>query len=126
MLFGLLAGAFVVWVIYSADGPGLPRFIALLYDYPNGDKLGHFLLMGGLAFLLTLPLSRRYQLPGLGFLAVLIAIEEFSQRFFNNRHPSWSDLACSLAGVVVFGGLALWLSGSFRKIKPEGIETKEV
>jgi polysaccharide biosynthesis protein VpsQ len=103
------AVAFVVWVIRSADGPGLPGFITRLYNFPYGDKLGHFLLMGSLAFLMMLTLAPRYQFPGLGVLAALIAIEEFSQRFFFGRHSDWLDLACSLAGLVVLGGLGMWL-----------------
>jgi hypothetical protein len=105
----LLMLAFVVWIILSADGPGLPLFITALYNYPNGDKIGHFLLMGTLAFVLTLALPKKGQLPGLGLLAIALAIEEFSQRFFG-RHSDLLDLACSYAGLIVFGGMALWFT----------------
>jgi hypothetical protein len=104
------ATAFVTWVILSVDGLGLPPIITRLYAYPYGDKLGHFLLMGLLSFLLTLALPRRWQLPALAILSMLLATEEYSQRFFNGRHSDWLDLACSLAGVCLFGGLALWLT----------------
>jgi VanZ family protein len=81
-----------------------------LYAYPNGDKLGHFLLMGLLAFLIALALPRRWQILALILLALALTGEEFSQRFFSGRHSDWLDLACSLAGMTVFGGLALWLT----------------
>ena len=105
-----LAVAFVAWIIVSVDGPGLPPFITRLYVYPNGDKVGHFLLMGLLAFLITLALPQRWQIPALLLLALVLTGEEFSQRFFNGRHSDWLDLACSLAGVTLFGGLSLWLT----------------
>jgi VanZ family protein len=110
-----LAVVFVVWVIVSVDGPGLPPFITRLYAYPNGDKLGHFLLIGLLAFLITLALPRRWQIPALLLLALVLTSEEFSQRFFSGRHSDWFDLACSLAGMTVFGGLALWLTRRKRR-----------
>jgi hypothetical protein len=107
--------AFVTWVTLSVDGPGLPPLITRLYSYPNGDKLGHLLLMGLLALFLTLALPRRWQLPALAILSMLLATEEYTQRFINGRHSDWLDLVCSLAGVCLFGGLALWLTR--RKIK---------
>ncbi len=116
LLAALVIGtvAFMTWVILSVDGPGLPPIITRLYAYPNGDKLGHLLLMGLLAFVLTLALPRRWQLPVLSILAMLLAAEEYSQRFFN-RHSDWLDLFCSLAGMCLFGGLALWITR--RRIK---------
>ena len=110
IVLAALAVTFVVWVIVSVDGPGLPPFITQLYTYPNGDKLGHFLLMGLLAFLIALALPQRWQIPALLLLALVLTGEEFSQRFFSVRHSDWLDLACSLAGMTVFGGLALWLT----------------
>jgi len=110
IVLALLALAFVAWIILRADsGHGVPGFITALYAYPNGDKLGHFLLMGALAFAITLALPRRGQLPGLGVLALALAAEEFSQRFFG-RHSDLLDLVCSYAGLIVFGGLELWLT----------------
>jgi VanZ family protein len=42
--------------------------------------------------------------------AGVVAVEEFSQRFFPERNSSWADLASSLAGIVVFGALAWFLT----------------
>jgi polysaccharide biosynthesis protein VpsQ len=112
----VLVLAFVAWIILSADvGHGVPGFITALYAFPNGDKVGHFLLMGALAFVLTLALPRKAQFPGLVLLSLLLAAEEFSQRFFG-RHSTWADLLSSLAGVLVLGGLAVWLT---RKKSPK-------
>lgn len=115
IVLAALAVAFVVWIIVSADGSGLPPFITRLYAYSNGDKLGHFLLMGLLAFLIALALPRRWQIPALLLLALVLTGEEFSQRFFGGRHSDWLDLSCSLAGVAVCGGLALWLTRHKRR-----------
>jgi polysaccharide biosynthesis protein VpsQ len=126
ILAALLAVAFVAWIIVSADEDHLPGFITALYDFPNGDKLGHFLLMGTLALILTLALPKRFRLTGLIILAAGLAIEEFSQRFFQHRTSSWLDLASSLAGIVVFGGLCLWLTRSIAKKMTVKNEEKEM
>lgn len=110
ILLAVLGITFVAWVILSADGGSMPGFIAALYRFPNGDKLGHFLLMGILAFIITLALPRRFRLAGLAVLAAILGLEEFSQQFINHRTSSWLDLICSLAGVAVFGGASLWIS----------------
>jgi hypothetical protein len=110
ILLAVLGIVFVAWVILSADRGSMPGFIAALYRFPNGDKLGHFLLMGVLAFIITLALPRRFQPAGLAVLAAVLALEEFSQQFINHRTSSWLDLICSLAGVAVFGGASLWIS----------------
>jgi VanZ family protein len=110
VILAALAGIlFVAWVIRSADEGSLPGFITALYAFPNGDKVGHFLLMGMLALIISLALPRRLRLAGLIVLSALLAIEEFSQQFFTNRHADWLDLACSLAGVALFGGVGGWL-----------------
>jgi polysaccharide biosynthesis protein VpsQ len=97
-------------IILFADRGQMPAFIAQLYNFPNGDKVGHFFLMGGLAFITGLLLPDSWKKRGLFVLAGLIALEEFSQLLFSHRTFSLLDLACSLAGVAAFGLLSLWLS----------------
>lgn len=118
IIFAILALAalgFVGWIILSADRGNMPSLISFMYSFPNGDKLGHFLLMGALAFVVTLALPLRFRRIGLIVLAVALTAEEFSQQFFASRSASWLDLACSLAGVAVFGLLALRITRSFKK-----------
>lgn len=84
-----------------------------LYDFPNGDKLGHFVLFGLLNFFLTFAfLSRFQQNPkrfalSAGFiLAAVITAEEFSQRYFSTRTFDLGDLTASLLGVFIGGWIA--------------------
>jgi hypothetical protein len=102
-------------IVITADRGKLPVFITVLYNFPGGDKAGHFILMGILNLLATrLALARnptgswrQTALTGL-VVAALAALEEFSQRFFPYRHATWGDFASSLAGIAVFGTIA-WL-----------------
>ena len=116
ILFGIL----VVVIIVLADAGTLPRYLGPFYDFPNGDKVGHFLLYGVLVFLIDLtffqalpPLSslgtRRKLLAvkcGL-ILAPIITVEEFSQQYFSHRTFDLIDLTFSYLGVIFFSWLAL-------------------
>ncbi len=108
----LLAAAFflfILFIVVLADQNRLPGFITVLYNFPYGDKVGHFLLFGGLSFLLNLslpPRPLRYHILATLLLAALIALEEASQALFASRHPDPADLAASLAGTACFGILA--------------------
>jgi len=104
---------FIIAIVVAADLGILPRYLGVVYDFPNGDKIGHFVLFGLLSFLLILTFIRSRQnrtsklialTTGL-ILALLIALEEFSQGFVATRTFSLVDLAASWAGVA-FGGFA--------------------
>jgi hypothetical protein len=111
LVFVVLLAAIVI----TANRGMLPVFITVLFNFPGGDKVGHFILMGILNLLATrLALARnpagswrQAALTGL-VVAALTGLEEFSQRFFPYRHASWGDFASSLAGIAVFGTIA-WL-----------------
>src|SRR5689334_23779035 len=89
----ILFGLFILLVIVLADTEHLPRFIKVIYDFPYGDKLGHFILYGLLALFVTLALmgtfsnrtSKHVALTTGLVLALLIGLEEFSQRYFSSR-----------------------------------------
>ena len=106
---------FIVTVIVLADNGSLPHSIRAIYDFPNGDKLGHFILFGLLNFFITRAYlssfpskSRAWAALSIGLvLAVFIGVEEWSQRFFPNRTSDVVDLLASYAGVVTFGFLAV-------------------
>ena len=108
---------FIIAIIVLADNGDLPHSIRAIYDFPNGDKLGHFILFGLLNFFITRayftsfpakPRTRAALSVGL-ILAVFIGFEEWTQRFFSNRTSDVFDLLASYAGVVTFGFLAvLW------------------
>ncbi|MBI4928456.1 MAG: VanZ family protein [Anaerolineae bacterium] len=114
----LLAAVFTVFIlviVVLADQGRLPGFITVLIDFPNGDKLGHFLLMGGLSLLVNLALpagADRRHILALWLVAVLVALEEISQSWFGTRHPDLTDLLASLAGIVLLGKLGWWINNT--------------
>jgi len=113
---------FIIAVIILADIGSLPRSITALYDFPNGDKLGHFVLYGLLNCFITIAFlsshlskhfdalsaaSRGWVTLSIGLtLALLIALEEYSQKFFSTRTFDLIDLFASYLGVVVGGWVA--------------------
>ena len=113
ILITALFAAFLLAVIILAD-IGQLGFLGIVYSFPFGDKAGHFILLGILAFLVVLTTlrSRRFLDPRLVavsvtlFLAMLAAAEEYSQKFFALRTFSLLDLFFSWAGLV----LGAWLA----------------
>ncbi len=110
----ILFTVFIILVIVLADRGQLGP-IHFLYDFPYGDKLGHFILYGLLNFFLTLaflrPLhrfDRKLVALSIGLiLALLIGAEEYSQKFFANRTFDLIDLLASYLGLIVGGWAAL-------------------
>ena len=113
--FAVLFLAFIIGLIVLADADLLPDFINAIYDFPNGDKVGHFILYGLLnffitrAFLSALPTRRGgWVTLSVGLiLALFVALEEFSQMFFVARTFSLLDLTASFLGIVI-GGLVAY------------------
>ena len=111
----LLFFIFILAIIVLADNGNIPPFIRSMYDFQNGDKLGHFILFGLLNFFLTraflsaLPSkSRSWVTLSVGLtLALGIALEEWSQQFFFARTFDLIDLFASYAGLLVGGWMAL-------------------
>ena len=112
--FAALFLAFIIGLIVLADADLLPDFINAIYDFPNGDKVGHFVLYGLLnffitrAFLSSLPIRRGgwVTLSVGSILALFVALEELSQMFFSARTFSLLDLTASLLGIIVGGWVA--------------------
>jgi VanZ family protein len=107
-------GVFILLVIVLAD-TGHLGFLDIVYEIPRADKLAHFLLYGILALLINLTLARSYPdqsrsrlawISGL-LLALLIGLEEFSQRLFANRTFSLVDLTAGYLGVLFFSWIAV-------------------
>ena len=104
LAFALLLAAIVV----AADRGVLPGVVQQLYAFPGGDKVGHFLLMGGFALVATLALPRPVARAGLAasvplgalVVLVLVTLEEASQARFPGRTLSALDLAASYAGIA--------------------------
>lgn len=104
----VLAGIVVLADIRETQHLFLP-----IRKLPYGDKIGHFLLMGFLSFLVNLTLKAKsfriwklkYLLGSIIVLAV-VTIEEFSQIFIRGRSFDLRDLAADIAGILIFGELA--------------------
>lgn len=113
-IISVLFSIFILAIIVLADNGSLPRWLHVLYDFPNGDKLGHFILYGLLNFFITraflssrLSKSRSWATLSVGLiLSLLIALEEWSQQFFSTRTFDLMDLLASLAGVLLGGWAA--------------------
>jgi VanZ family protein len=110
LLFFLL----IVAIILMVDADQFPDFVKRLYQFPGGDKAGHFILFGLLSFLLNesaltlLPKRNpaRLVLTVSLLLATLIGLEEWSQSLFPARTMSITDLLASYTGVTLFALLA--------------------
>jgi VanZ family protein len=110
----ILFALFIILIIVLAD-LGKLGILPTINRIPLGDKAGHFILYGILTLLINLTLFRSVPfqsqkrtavISGL-ILALLIGLEEFSQRNFSSRTFSLGDLTASYLGVIFFAWLAL-------------------
>jgi len=112
-----LFGIFIIAIIILAD-MGHLGFLRMLTNH-NLDKVGHFILYGSMTLLLDLTffrshphLSRKLILLRVGLIfALLIGLEEFSQRYFASRTFDLIDLTFSYLGVICFSWTAYKLQG---------------
>ena len=112
----ILFAIFIIAIVILADSGHL-GLLGAVYRFPYGDKVGHFVLFGILNFLVTV--TRLYSLPPErvdasdeaistgSILGILVALEEFSQRWFHSRSANVFDLLASLAGMLIGGWLAV-------------------
>jgi hypothetical protein len=111
-----LAFVAIIVIILLADFRVIPKRVFTLYDFPYGDKVGHFFLMGLFSFLVNMSLNMRKVsvfsvsiLLGSLIVVILTTVEEFSQSFFPSRTASFFDLAASYLGIFVIGNLSVWI-----------------
>lgn len=91
--------------------------LGVVYEYPHGDKAGHFLLFGLLTFMVDMtalrlfPNESRFRVMLRSTLLVMayMALDEFSQIFFPSRDPDVFDLLSGYAGVAVAVVVALFV-----------------
>lgn len=104
----------IISIIAIADNRHLPSFLRAIYDFPFGDKVGHFILFGIFSFTANLALSgltdhkaqkSHFIILNAAILAA-VTIEEFSQLFLVMRNFSLFDLFSGYAGIVCFAILA--------------------
>jgi VanZ family protein len=99
---------FLLTVAYWADSGTMPHLLKLVYAFPNGDRLGHFVLYGILAYLVSAAFPTRrvrigtWHLPlGVVIALALATVEEFSQIFIPTRTADPIDLAAGYLGIFV-------------------------
>ena len=111
---------FILLVILAADTGQMPSFIRTMYDFPNGDRVGHVVLYGILAFLLAGAFPHKIRLGRFLLPIVIVALlvfcvaEECSQSLFSTRTADFIDLTCSGAGIL-FGTWAAYRWKDARK-----------
>jgi VanZ family protein len=112
--FALVFLVFLLVVICWAASGNMPLAFRALYDFPHGDKLGHFLLMGCLSLLVNLALGGHAVqvgpwrvLAGSLLVALFVSLEEMLQYVFPRRMPDFWDWAASMLGVIL-AGLIVW------------------
>ena len=99
-----------------ADTGSLGGLLAWLHHVPFGDKTCHFVLAGGLSFLVCATLSRRRPERRLAVvactilvLAALTSLEECSQSLSSYRQFEPLDMLCNVTGTLAFGSAVLLL-----------------
>jgi polysaccharide biosynthesis protein VpsQ len=119
---------FLFFVVVLADVGHLPGMLRAIYAFPGGDKVGHFLLMGGLSFFVNTSFASRLVIERLNghlvasaVVVLLVTAEELSQICFKNRTFSLDDLAAGYLGIICFGFLAYRMRN--RRLAGAALET---
>jgi VanZ family protein len=81
--------------------------LAAVLKHAPGDKIGHMLAYGGLAFFAVAFFGRARRWRVLAVLLVAAALEELSQRAFPTRTFDLGDLAMNAIGILMFGNVSL-------------------
>jgi VanZ family protein len=112
--FRLGLAAHLTLVVLISAGAYLGILPTSVHGVPYADKLGHAVLIGGLAFFLDGALEHRRLHPSLSFprlgpalVLFVAAIEEYLQRFSARRSSDIMDYAADIVGVCFFAWLSL-------------------
>ena len=126
----ILFGLFIVVIVVLADMRHL-GFLYAVYDFPFGDKVGHFFLFGLLSLVVNLsvlgPVSGPLVRPQVEnkhkvvkaslILALFVGLEELSQRWFPARTSDLFDLSASYMGIAFFVFVALQIKARWLHLK---------
>lgn len=114
----VLLVALAFWLIYQKNLGEHNAIITYISAWPNGDKLGHFLLFGSVSFFAIFATGfRRFnshqRLPiyiSSCVLACVVVLEECSQKLFESRTFEFADMFANVLGIVAFTALAVTLN----------------
>jgi polysaccharide biosynthesis protein VpsQ len=105
---------FIIGTIVANDLGRIKSIINLINSLPFGDKFGHIIFIGTLAYLLNYALADRllkignYKiLLGCLIIAVTMTIEEFSQIWISTRTFDLIDLSANYLGISMAGWLRI-------------------
>ncbi len=106
--------AFLAWIIHEANTGGHNFIIETVDTIPNGDKLGHFFMMGFFAYLVNLLLEcKTFKVGSWNILTgsvvvwIFVVLEEITHMFIRTRTFSYLDLLSDLLGIIAFSLLAI-------------------
>ncbi len=109
----LLLFILVGYIVYLADTRSFPLWFYRMQMDWGVDKIGHFALMGGLAWCANDALGwRQWRVGSMALwtgswvIFVLVALEEASQHWIPGRNCDWRDLLADFLGILVAGRLA--------------------
>lgn len=102
----ILYAAFIALIVLLADLGRLPLF----FFFPGYDTVGHFVLIGLLAFFINGVMGGRvaFRVGGIPVHTAILAtaglalVEELSQGFMSTRSMSLRDFAADAAGILFF------------------------
>jgi VanZ family protein len=110
---------FLLYLMWAADSGNLPSVAIAFYDFPYGDKIGHFGLYGLIACFLSLAFPQTRQVGKLHISIIMVIFlvfaigEEWSQSLFPRRTADPIDGLCSCLGILA----GTWVAYRVRKPK---------
>lgn len=118
---------FLIVLIILADTGRASILFSIGDQIPQGDKLGHFFLMGFASFLITLStrgqtmaLGKHVVLKGPFWLSIVVTVEEVSQIWISSRGFSLLDLGFDYLGIVAFALLGALFIARNRRFESSG------
>lgn len=115
-------------IVILADRGTAPWVFTAAGLIPYGDKVGHTVLMGLLAFFLNgafccrmVPIARGRLLLGSLITYLLVFAEELSQIWIASRNFDVYDMLFDVVGIYLFGRLALW-NARLKEKPPIGVD----
>jgi len=118
-IFALVFFLFILWIIVVSDSGRSNALIDAVRAIPYGDKLGHLVLFGVLAALVSFSLThqkkRYFGLPlGCALVLLFALVEELSQVLFpSTRTLDIGDVVADFAGIYCVA----WLMQKKERIK---------
>ncbi|MCI4670908.1 MAG: VanZ family protein [Bacteroidia bacterium] len=105
---------FLLALLFSVDFGFHEKIYQVVGLVPMGDKIGHFLFMGTLAFGVSLSIKKKYLnifgkkfLKGSIIVFAIVTLEELSQGLLPHRTLSWQDWMADTLGILLGSFLAL-------------------